>query len=74
MKCKWELATCGILSLDATLERMLSNFFIGELDEGTECILSTFADDTELMGAVDTREVRETIEGILNSLGKWADM
>lgn len=45
-----------------TLEQILSNFFISELDEGTECILSTFADDAELVGAVDTREVREMSE------------
>lgn len=45
-----------------TLEQILCNFFISELDEGTECILSTFADDAELVGAVDTREVREMSE------------
>lgn len=35
-----------------TLEQILSNFFVSELDEGTECILSTFADDIKSTVAV----------------------
>ena len=57
-----------------TLEQILSNFLISELDEGTECVLSMLADDTKLAGAIDTWEVRETIERDLNILREWADM
>ena len=39
----------------------LFNIFVGNMDSGIECPLSTFADDTKLCGAVNRLEgVRES--------------
>ncbi|GAB0186721.1 hypothetical protein GRJ2_001137400 [Grus japonensis] len=73
---KWRTATSGIpqgsILGPALLVLVISNIFVGNMDNGIECTLSKFANDTKLCGVVDTLEGRDAIQTDLDRLERWA--
>ena len=49
----------------------LFNISVGDMDNGIECTLSKFADDTKLCGVVNTLEGRDVIQSDLDRLERW---
>jgi len=68
---EWRPVRSGVPQ-GSVLAPVLLDIFVSHENNGIECTLSKFSNDSKLCGAVDTQEGRDGIQRDLDRLQRWA--
>lgn len=72
MESSWRPVASRV-PLTSMLGLVLLNIFVSDLDDGVECSLSQFSDNTKLGGVTDVPESHNAMQGEHSKLEKWSD-